>query len=455
MDIADRLDKALQYSTADLSILRWMKRDQIKTTLVDGVPHSFHQITSQGAGCRSLVNGSWGFSSTTNVIDAPDIVKTAERLARLSLHGENIEIADAQPVSGRWNPNIEPVTISDTDTLAELIREADQACKSVPHIVSTTVGILIVTDEKVMVTSEGAHIHQTEPRILGTVNVIAKDAGKISKGTETVGGENGLELFEKGYLKDTALTLAQKVSRRLHATLPPSGKTPVVLSGDVVGLLVHEAVGHAAEADIAQCESFLSNKIGEDVASSVISIVDDGTLPGGFGTYGFDDEGVPSEKTFIIINGILKNYLHSRETAYRSNTVSTGNARAWLFSREPNVRMSNTYLIPQDMSFEELLEEVKNGLYLSGDKGGSADRNGQFMFVTSDAQSIRKGELIEEYFVGPTISGNALEAFTKCTGVGDKDTFVLRPALCGKGESAFVGSGGPSMTTQVMVGGFL
>lgn len=455
MDIGDRLERALQHSTADLSILRWMKREQIKATVVDGVPHSFNQSVFQGVSCRSLVNGSWGFSSTTDAADAPDVVKTSERIARLPLCGEKIEVAEAAPVCGEWNPAVEPVTISDADLLFELIQEADEACKSVPHIISTTVGILIVTDEKVLHTSEGTQIYQREPRIMGTVNVIARDTGKISKGTETVGGENGLALFEKGVLKSTALALAQKVSRRLHATLPPAGKTPVVLSGEVVGLLVHEAVGHAAEADIAQCESFLSGKIGEKVAAPFVSVVDDGLYPGGFGTAGFDDEGVPSEKTYIIQNGILEHYLHSRETAYRSRTVSTGNARAWLFSREPSVRMSNTYLIPHDMSFEELLEDVNTGLYLSGDEGGSADRNGQFMFVTSDAQKIENGELTREYFVGPTISGNALDAFTECTGVGNEDTFVLVSTLCGKGESAFVGSGGPLMATEVVVGGIL
>lgn len=454
MDIPPALEKALQNSTADLTILRWMKREQIQATLVDGVPRTLHQTTFEGIGCRSLVKGSWGFCSTTDVKDTADIVKISEKLARLSQYGEPIEIADAPSIRGEWNPRIDPVTVSDTERLFELIREADHACKTVPHNVSTKVGILAVNDEKILITSEGTEIHQIEPRIMGTVNIVAKEGGNISQGTETVGGEYGLAFFEKGYLRDAAFDLAQRVSRKLYASLPPAGKTPVVLSGEVVGLLVHEAVGHAAEADIAQCKSFLSDKIGEKIAASCISIVDDGKFPQGFGTIGFDDEGIPSQETVLLDKGVLRSYLHSRETAYRSKTNSTGNARAWLFSREPNVRMTNTYLLSQDYSLEELLEQVKNGFYLSGDEGGSADRNGQFMFVTSIAQKIEHGELTEEYFLGPCISGNALEAFTSCS-VGDRKTWILRPAMCGKGESAFVGNGGPNISTEVMIGGIL
>jgi TldD protein len=168
---------------------------------------------------------------------------------------------------------------------------------------------------------------------------------------------------------------------------------------------------------------------------------------------GFDDEGVPAQYTVVIKDGILQSYLHSRETAYSSHNHSTGNARAWLFSREPQVRMTNTYVLPQDMSLEELLQQVNNGLYISGDKKGSADRNGQFAFITTDAQRIEKGEFTEEYFLGPVISGHTQKAFTECTGVGDTKTFVVKPSVCRKGESAFVGSGGPAVATEVVVGG--
>ena len=449
--VTDILEKALHNATADLTVLRWMKREQVNVTVADSVPRSPSQTTFEGVSCRSLLNGSWGFASTTQVTDAPEAVQRSERLCRISSHRFS-GIADAEPVSATWNPAREnPVT--DIDVLYELVGEASEAMKSVPSITSTNISILIITDEKILMTSEGTTISQVEPRIMGAVTAVAKESGKISRGTHMIGGEGGLELFEKGYLTEVSVAFCKKVSRRLHAALPPAGTTPVVLSGEVVGLLVHEALGHAVEADVAQHKSFLSHKIGKRIASPFISIADDGRLPGGFGTIGFDDEGVPAQYTVVVKDGILKNYLHSRETAYSSHNHSTGNARAWLFSREPQVRMTNTYVLPQDMSLEELLQEVDNGLYISGDREGSADRNGQFSFMTADAQKIEKGEFTEEYFVGPVISGHAQKTLTACSGVGDEHTFVVKPSVCRKGESAFVGSGGPAVATVLVVGG--
>ncbi len=453
---ASILRKALELSDADLTILKWMKREQIQTTVRDGVPQTFTQTVFQGVGCRSLVKGSWGFSSTTNVEDAPEVVKTSERMARLPCREEEIEIAEADPVTGEWSSSTEkPFTIADMDMLFELIKEADLAVKAVPHVVSDSVSILAVTDEKILMTSEGTDIHQKEHRIMGTVTAIAKNSGKISQGREVLGGERGREFFEEGDLSETAVEVGRRASRRIDATLPLAGKVRVVLSGEVVGLLVHEAVGHASEADIVRAGSFLSGKFNTPVVSPMISITDDATFPGGFGTMGFDDEGVPAQSTPIISCGILTSYLHSRETAPWFNSRSTGNARAWLFSREPVVRMSNTFLHPQDMSFEELLKEAQTGLYLSGGKGGSADRNGQFTFTTADAQKIEKGELTDCYFVGPVIAGDALEALKICRGVGDSETFVLHASVCGKEESAFVSSGGPALLTELHVGGVL
>jgi TldD protein len=449
------LVKALEMSAADVTILKWMERKQIQGTVHNGILKSLTQTVFQGVGCRSLVKGSWGFSSTTDTRNASEAVKMAEHLASLHGHQESIEIATADPVTGEWSPDITPVTMDNIDMLFELIKDADKTVKSIPYVVADSVSILCITDKKIVMTSEGTHIHQKEPRILCTISITAKKSGKISQGKEIVGGEKGLESFEKGCFSKIAANVAHKAVRRIDATLPPAGTVPVLLSGEVVGLLVHEVVGHAAEADIVRAGSFLSGKMSTKVASPMISITDDATYPEGFGTAGYDDEGVPAQLTPIITNGILTHYLHSRETAHWFNVESTGNARAWIFSREPVVRMSNTYLVPQDMSFEELLYTVKTGLYLTGVRGGSADRNGQFQFTTTDAEKIENGQLTGEYCVGPVIAGDALRALNVCTGVGEPETFVMHSSVCSKGESAFVGSGGPALATELKVGGIL
>lgn len=436
----DPLVEALEKATATLSILRFMKREQSQVTLLDSTPVSFSQTTLEGVGCRSLVNGSWGFCSTTNVGDVIQTVEKSERLARIvSGHQRKVEIAPSPPVTGEWNAEVR-VSMED---LFERIRDADHAVKDIPAITHHRVSVLLVTDEKIITTTEGTLFHQRESRILCTLVVTARGGGHVARGTKTVA--------DVGDIPQDSIELAHTVSRKLHAPLFHPQRVPVLLASDVVGSLVHEAVGHAAEADVAQYESFLSSKRGEEIAPPSISIADDGTHPKGFGTLGVDDEGARAQYTEILREGVLMGYLHSRETGYSAG-ASTGNARAWLFSREPMVRMTNTFLLPGAMSEQELVEEVRNGLFLRGSEGGSADRNGQFLFTTTEAQEIENSELTGTYYIGPVISGDTLEAFAACRGVGDTSTFRMHPSLCNKGESAFVGMGGPLMATEMVVG---
>jgi len=196
--------------------------------------------------------------------------------------------------------------------------------------------------------------------------------------------------------------------------------------------------------------SYLSNKIGRKVASEMITLVDDGRLPSGFGTMKYDDEGVPTEKTIIIERGIVRGFMHSRETARQFNVSPTGNARAWSFEYDPIIRMRNTYIEPGDWTLEELIEDVKDGYFLRGDGGGQADFNGEFMFTVQEAVKIENGELKESYR-GAAISGNAFEVLNKVKGVG-RDFYMLI-GMCGKEQPNYVGLGGPSLRTELLIGG--
>jgi len=222
------------------------------------------------------------------------------------------------------------------------------------------------------------------------------------------------------------------------------------LENTIVGLLAHEAAGHCAEADLVYGGSFLSNKLDQRVASERVTLVDDGCFPSGFGTMMYDDEGTPTEKTAILEKGIVKGFMHSRETARQFNVEPTGNARAWSFEYDPIIRMRNTYIAPVDQKLEELIENVKDGYFLMGGGSGQADFNGEFMFGVQEAVKIEKGEL-KESFRGATISGNAFEVLRKVEGVG-KD-FAVHVGLCGKEQVNYVGIGGPSIRTSLLLGG--
>ena len=164
----------------------------------------------------------------------------------------------------------------------------------------------------------------------------------------------------------------------------------------------------------------------------------------------YDDEGTPTEKTVVIEKGVVKGFLHSRETAHEFKVRATGNARAWNFEFDPIIRMRNTYIEAGDQSVEELADGIKEGYFLKGSIGGQADLTGEFMFATQEAVLIKNGEL-QESLRGVTISGNAFEVLKQVDAVG-KD-FIMRTGLCGKEQVNYAGIGGPSLRTKVLMGG--
>jgi TldD protein len=219
----------------------------------------------------------------------------------------------------------------------------------------------------------------------------------------------------------------------------------------VVGVFVHEAFGHLAEADLTLKGSVLMDKLGKKIASEVVTVYDDGTVNGAFGSFKYDDEGIPAQKTLLIKDGQVVGLMHNRETAHRFQTSPTGNVRAEDFRYEPIIRMRNTYLAPRDYSFEELLEGVKFGYYLKSFRGGQANLNGTFQVGIQEAYEIVNGE-IGAPVRNASISGNTLETLRKVEAVG-KD-FQLWPGRCGKGQIAFVCDGGPHIRVkEVLMGG--
>ncbi|MGD2248997.1 MAG: TldD/PmbA family protein [Candidatus Methanofastidiosia archaeon] len=442
--IIDILEKKVNTSKADMCIIRWMQREQFQASVTDGVPRASSQVLLSGIGCRSLINGSWGFSSTTDIADIDTVISVSERLAQYNPGG--VHVMKVPEYS--WFNNEEVAY-----NIQEFFEIASDISKEIDNdkVRSCSVGLLAIVDKKVIVTTEGIQVYTVEPRILGNIMVVVKSLTGMSQYNEVVGGSFSVDILKEKLLQ-AVNTAVHTALCRANAAAPPKGSGPVLLKGDVVGLLTHEAVGHAVEADISQ-NRFLCDAKGEKVADSVISIVDNGTLEHGFGSITVDDEGVKSGKTIIIDKGVLNTFLHSRETAYTHNAALTGNARAWLYSREPAVRMTNTYIVPQDMSFEELLEEVRDGVYIQGSEGGNADKDGSFMVISSVAQKIEQGELIDEFYRGVVVSGNASKVLHGIHGVGNDTTFVLVPSMCGKAGSAFVGQGGPAVVCDLVVRG--
>ena len=206
-----------------------------------------------------------------------------------------------------------------------------------------------------------------------------------------------------------------------------------------------------AEADLTLAGSVILNMIGKQVASKFVTIIDDGTIEGAFGSFKYDDEGIPSQKTILVREGIIINLMHNRETAKKFNMEPTGNARAENFRYTPIIRMRNTYIKPGDHNFEELFEPIKFGYYLKAFRGGQANLDGTFQVGVQEAYEIVNGE-IGKPIRNLSISGNTLETLMKVEAVGKE--FKLWPGRCGKGQIAFVCDGGPPLRVgEVQVGG--
>jgi TldD protein len=223
----------------------------------------------------------------------------------------------------------------------------------------------------------------------------------------------------------------------------------------MVGLIAHEAIGHTVEADFVLSGSIVSTKMGKQIASNLVTLVDSGfsdIVEGAAGTILVDDEGVTANRTEIIKNGVLKSYLHNRETAAEFEVEPTGNARAFEYSDEPLIRMRNTYIEPGDYELDEMIKDVDYGYLLKGPRSGQADANGEFMFGAQEAYLIEKGE-VGNLLKGVTISGRALDVLQTVDALSKEFSYDIGSGYCGKKQLAKVDGGGPHLRCEALIGG--
>lgn len=409
---------------------------------------------SSGVLLRALVKGSWGFLSFNDeatITTAPDLVV---KFGRSSGKGDVLLSEPAElKKSITWSPAISFQDIS-LEEKHLLVKEINSGVIDMQGIQGITTGYNDSTVTKRYVSSNGAEMEYSMS--IGHVQsqIIAKRDGKILGYRTRVGATGGYEIFTNDDPKEKAVEGAKKALAILGAKSAPSGRMTVISDNDLTGVFAHEAIGHATEADLVIAnESILRNMIGEQVAHDQVTLVDDASIPSGFGSFPIDDEGVISRRKVLIENGILKNYIQNRETARKLEMVPNGGARAQAYSNAPLVRMSNTMIEKGDLSFEELIEDVKHGVYALGTRGGQVDTvRGSFQFSAQQAFLIENGEVTIP-LRDVSLSGMTLEIMKNIDGVG-ADAKLGDPGFCGKGQMVPVGDGGPHIRIQnVVVGG--
>ena len=395
---------------------------------------------SNGARIRVLNNGAWGFSYTNDLNKLDEIVETAIKISE-SLKGD-IELANVDPVKDKVNtPRKIPINDVSTEEKKELISEVDKSAQ-VGKVISTTINYRDSEIKSVFLNTEGSEIIQDTSRVTLSLNTVASNGELIQMSHGSLGGVKGYEVLEDADIEKFGRKNGDKATRLLDANKPPSGKFNIIADNELTGVFIHEALGHASETDlILQNDSVLKGKLGETIGSDLVNIIDDPTNKDGFGYYEYDVEGVKTNKNQLVKNGKLVSLLSSRETAGKLGLKPSGNARSSI-SDQPIIRMSNTYLEPGDMEFEELVEDINDGIYLKGSRGGQVDTGkGIFQFNASEAYTIKNGE-IGELLRDVSLSGNTLETLKNVDAIDN--SFKLSVGYCGKdGQIAPVGDGGP------------
>ncbi|KAF0218691.1 MAG: TldD [Geobacteraceae bacterium] len=286
------------------------------------------------------------------------------------------------------------------------------------------------------------------------VQVVAAQGDVIQTGYEPIGGFRGFEIFQEKSPEEIALNAARRAVMMLTARKAPAGLMPVVLSSEAGGTMVHEAIGHGLEADLAQSGmSVYTGKAGTQVASPLVSVIDDATIPNARGSFSFDDEGTAGQRTVLVEKGILKGYMYDRLTAMKDGCASTGNGRRESYQTKPIVRMSNTLISPGDTDPASIIRGVEQGLFVRKMGGGQVNTvNGDFVFEVSEGYLIEKGT-IGEPVRGATLTGNGPDVLKRVEKVGNDLGFGI--GTCGKdGQGVPVSDAQPTMLiSEITVGG--
>ncbi|WP_028240269.1 metalloprotease TldD [Stutzerimonas azotifigens] len=435
-------------------------QDQITESWVleDGIVKEGGFHLERGVGVRALSGEKTGFAYS-NAITTDALRQAAVAARSIARSGESRQVAvlnDARfsPLYRADNP-LEGLGRAEK---VELLKRIDAATRALdPRIKQVTVSLAGVWDHVLVAGLDGDLAADIRPLVRFNVSVIVEQNGRRERGGQGGGGRTGYDFFLD---EDRAMGYAREALRQalvnLEAVPAPAGTLPVVLGPGWSGVLLHEAVGHGLEGDFnRKGSSAYSGRIGQPVASSLCTIVDDGTLANRRGSLSVDDEGTPTQCTTLIENGVLKGYMQDKLNARLMGVRPTGNGRRESYAHLPMPRMTNTYMLAGESDPAEIIASVKKGIFCASLGGGQVDiTSGKFVFSTSEAYLIEDGKVTAPV-KGATLIGNGPEVMTRVSMVGNDLSLDSGVGTCGKdGQSVPVGVGQPTLKIDaITVGG--
>ncbi len=425
--------------------------------LDDGKIEQLSTGRNRGAGIRVIAGETTGFAHTADLSEAGLMAaaRVAAEAARQGGGGIKVVALTTQAARIVSPIKIDPSTIGKAAKV-DLLRRVDDAARSAGGaITQVSAGYSDGRTRIVIANSDGLLAHDERVRTLLRVSAVANGDAGMQTGFDSLGHTMGFELFDKVQVEDVARAAAGRALTKLKARPAPSGSLPVVIKAGSGGVLFHEACGHGLEADlVAKGASVYRGKVGELVASPLVTLVDDGTMTHEWGAIAIDDEGHPSQYNVLIENGILTDYMWDYLRARKEGRPQSGNGRRQSYKDLPMVRMTNTYVLNGEENPAEIIKDTANGVYVAHLGGGSVNTaTGDFVFGMTEAYLIENGEITEPLREGNLI-GNGPQVLRDIDRLGN-DFAMGNPGTCGKdGQGVPVGDGQPTLRVKSMtIGG--
>ena len=410
----------------------------------------------RGAGIRVVVGDTTGFAHTAD-LSTEGLRTAAEAAAAVARGGGGgvREVAlEGRVVESPSTVERDPASVPKADKV-ELLRRADEAARASGNaVVQVSAGYGDSRRRILVANSDGLLVADDQVRTRFSVMSVASGDAGLQTGYETLALTVGYELFDRHGVEQVAEESARRALTKLAARPAPSGVLPIVIKSGTGGILFHEACGHGLEADhIVKDASAYRGRVGQRVASPLVTLVDDGTVSEQWGSAAIDDEGRPTQRNVLIQDGVLTEYMWDFLRARHEGRVSSGNGRRQSYQHLPMVRMTNTFLLPGEEDPEEILAQTPYGIYVAKLGGGQVNTaTGDFVFGMTEAYLIEDGHITEP-LRDANLIGNGPEVLSRIDAVGND--FDMCPGTCGKdGQSVPVGCGQPTLRVSgVTVGG--
>jgi len=476
LDVVKQAVEAARAAGAGYADARFVHEESESLTVRNQVMEGIDRSSSQGVGIRVLVNGYWGFAATART-EGSEIERTANlavEIARAAsrLPRDPVQLAEVEPATGTWSSPLQehPFLVSLEEKVA-LLMEATRRMQQVKGLSFAEAGIDLFRVRTWFASSEGAATEQTVVHSGAGIDATAIADGELQRRSYPnsfrghIAAAGWEHIAKLGLLEEAERTATEAVDL-LSAKDCPSDVATLVLDSGQMELQVHESIGHAVELDrvLGMEESYAgSSFVSPDdrgrlrYASDLVSITADATIPGGLGSFGWDDEGVRAQRVPIIVDGIFRDFISSRETAGIIGGRSTGAMRADGWQNLPLIRMTNINLEPREGSLADIIGDTKDGIFMATNQSWSIDdKRVNFQFGCEIAWRIKDGKLTEMYR-NPNYTGITTEFWRSCDAVGGREEWTLwGTPNCGKGQpgqTARVGHGtSPARFRNVQVG---